>query len=86
MSTQAQNLVHHFIGSQLKDHHVPIEDATTFDELGLDALDLVLVVLRLEDVTGANGDFFINALEHSTKAGDLVALVDRWWQEQEVAS
>ena len=40
----------------------------------------------IEDGTGADSHFFIDALEHSTKAGDLVALVDRWWQQQAVAS
>jgi formylglycine-generating enzyme required for sulfatase activity len=80
MNTHSQKLVHHLIASQVGNQEAPIEAATTFDQLGLDTLDRALVALRIEDVTGADGDLFIHALDHSRTVGDLVALVDRRWQ------
>jgi acyl carrier protein len=79
MNLHSQKLVHHLIASHLRDQQAAIEDARSFEELGLDALDVAFVVLRLKDVTGVGGEFFIDAIDHSTTVGDLVALVDRWW-------
>jgi hypothetical protein len=88
MNTHSQKLVHHLIASQVGSHRheSSIEDTTTFDQLGLDTLDRALVALRIEDVAGADGDLFIDALDHSTTVGDLVALVDRWWQRGKAVS
>ena len=58
----------------------------TFDQLGLDTLDRALVALRIEDVTGADGHLFVHALDQSKTAGDLVALVERWWQRGKAVS
>jgi acyl carrier protein len=86
MNTQSQKLVRHLIASHLGDREASIEDATTFDQLGLDTLDRALVALRIEDVTGADGDLFLHAVDHSSTVGDLVALVDRCWHRGEAAS
>jgi acyl carrier protein len=86
MNTHSQKFVRHLIASHLGNRQAPIEDATTFDQLGLDTLDRALVALRIEDVTGADGDLFLHALDHSTTVGELVALVDRWWQRREALS
>jgi acyl carrier protein len=86
MNAHSQKFVRYLISSHLGHHEAPIEDATTFGELGLDTLDLALVALRIEDVTGAHGDFFIHALDHTTTVGDLVTLVDRCWQREAIPS
>jgi acyl carrier protein len=86
MNAHSQKFVRYLISSHLGHREALIEDATTFDELGLDTLDLALVALRIEDVTGAQGDFFIHALDHTTTVGDLATLVDRWWQREAVPS
>jgi acyl carrier protein len=86
MNTDSKNVVHHAIASQVRDHRSPIEDARSFDELGLDALDVVLVLRRIEDQTGVNGEFFIDALDHTRTVGELVEVVDRWWHQEEAQS
>jgi acyl carrier protein len=86
MNIHSQKLVHHVIASHVGSYRTPVEDAKTYDELGLDALDVVLVVRQLEEVTGVDGNFFIDALENTRTVGELVALVDRWWQREAVPS
>lgn len=86
MNTHSQKLVRHLIASHLGTHEAPIEDAMTFDQLGLDTLDRALVALRIEDVTGADGHLFVHALDQSKTVGDLVALVERWWQRGKAVS
>lgn len=46
------------------------------EDLGLDPLDLVLVVLRLEEVVQA--EFPVADLEHATTVFDLVEIVRSW--------
>jgi acyl carrier protein len=86
MNIHSQELVHHVIASHLRDDEAPIDDARSFDELGLNALDVVLVLRRIEDATGVDGEFFIDALDHTRTVGDLVELVDRWWHQEAVPS
>jgi acyl carrier protein len=83
MNTHSQKLVHHLVASHVRGQEAVIEDARSFEELGLDALDVAFVVLRIEDVTGVGGEFFVDAVDHSKTVGDLVALVDRWWPRGE---
>jgi acyl carrier protein len=78
MDSSSRALVHHLLASQLQVDEASIDDAHRFEELGLDPLHIVLVVLRLEDFDRGNGDFPVDALDHATTVGDLVALVDRW--------
>jgi acyl carrier protein len=52
------------------------EDAALEAELGLDPLDLVLVVLRLEEIEEI--EFPVADLEHIRTVGDLVELVRAW--------
>lgn len=54
------------------------EDMQLDEELGLDPLDLVLVVLRLEELGDA--EFPIAALEGIRTVGDLVSVVRSWEQ------
>lgn len=78
MNPHTQALVHSLIASQL---HIPdesIEDTGTFDALGLDLLDLLFVVLRLEKFDSGKGDFPVASLDDARTVGDLVALVDGW--------
>jgi acyl carrier protein len=79
MNSISQALVHKLIASHLRLDDASIKDAHGFDELGLDPLDLVLVVLRLESFDRGTGDFPVARLEHARTVGDLVALVDLWF-------
>jgi acyl carrier protein len=74
----AQALVHHLVAAQLHIEATAIEDAQTFDELGLDPLDLVLVVIRLDHLDRGDGNFPVAALDDAKTIRDLVALVDVW--------
>jgi len=78
MSCHTQPLVHHLIALQLETKDEAIEDAQSLDELGLDPLDLVLFVLRLEELAGGNDEFPLLGLDRAQTVGDLVALVDVW--------
>lgn len=51
------------------------------EDLGLDPLDLVLVVLRLEEL--GEVEFPVAELEGIRTVGDLVAVVRRWCGEEE---
>ena len=55
-----------------------ITDADALAELGLDALDLVLVAIKLEEVEPENGPFPLAALAHAKTVGDFVELVEGW--------
>jgi acyl carrier protein len=66
------------IAVQLETNDEAIEDAQSIDELGLDPLDLVLFVLRLEELAGGNDEFPLLGLDRAKTVGDLVALVDVW--------
>jgi acyl carrier protein len=76
MTVQAR--VHHLVASHLHIAEAAIEDRHTFDELGLTPLDVVLVVLRLEQLERGEGQFPVAALDDARTVGELVALVDDW--------
>lgn len=61
---------------------IPIEvirdDQRLHHDLGLDAIDLVTIVLRLEDLEPWHGEFPVLLLEHTSTVGDLVALHRDW--------
>lgn len=78
MSCHTQPLVHHLLALRLETNDEAIEDAQSLDELGLDPLDLVLFVLRLEELAGGNDEFPLLGLDRAETVGDLVALVDVW--------
>ena len=86
MSTPSQVIVHTLLASHLKVEEASIEDPVRHDDLGLDPLDLVLVVVRLEDLDRGAGDFPVAALEHAETVGDLVTLVELWWQRERAAT
>jgi hypothetical protein len=46
----------------------------------------VLVAVRLEDLDRGAGDFPVAALEHAETVGDLVTLVELWWQRGRAAT
>jgi acyl carrier protein len=84
MKSPSQALVYGLLASHLQIDAEWIVDADRFVELGLDPLDLVLIVLRIEDLCGG-GDFPLTELAHATTVGDFVALVDRWMEGDTVA-
>jgi acyl carrier protein len=78
MISDSHALVHHLLALQLQTEDEAIEDAQGLDDLGLDPLDLVLFVLRLEEFAGGDDEFPLLGLDHAETVGDLVALVDLW--------
>jgi acyl carrier protein len=81
MPSPSQGIVYHLLASHLGVDQASIGDADALDALGLDPLDLVLIVIRLEDL-GGEGDFPMAALAHATTVADLVDLVDIWLQRE----
>ncbi len=57
MDTSPQALVHQLLASRLHIDEASISDKDRFDDLGLTALDLVLVVLRLDPLDRGDGEF-----------------------------
>jgi phosphopantetheine binding protein len=80
MNSASESLVHQLLASHLRIDDARIKDAHRLDEMGLEPLDLVLVVLRLEGLDSGKGDFPVAALNRATTVGDVVALVDVWLQ------
>jgi acyl carrier protein len=80
MTSPAQAIVVQLLASHLGVDEGSIGHTDAFEELGLDPLDLVLVILRLEDLGGGDGDFPLTALAHARTVADLVELVDLWLQ------
>jgi len=80
MNSPSQALVHSLLAIQLQVAAESLDDRNGLAELGLDALDMVLVVLRLEDLCSGEGDFPLAELAHARTVGDVVALVDLWLQ------
>jgi acyl carrier protein len=80
MDCSSRPLVHTLIASQLRIDPESVTDAQDLAELGLDAYDLVQVVLRLESLDPGDGDFPLVMLEHARTVADLVELVDVWSQ------
>jgi acyl carrier protein len=78
MNPHTQALVHSLLASQLGIPDESIEDTQTFDALGLDLLDLMFVVLRLEQFDSGKGDFPVAALDNARTVADLVELVQGW--------
>jgi hypothetical protein len=83
MSSPSQALVHHLLATHLDVDECSVNDADHLGELGLHPLDLVLLVLRLEDLAGGERDFPLCALDRARTVGDLVLLVDLWMQRPE---
>jgi acyl carrier protein len=84
MRSHARAIVHHLLASVLRIDDQSIEDAHGFDQLGLDSLDLVLVVLRLEDFYRGAGEFPVTELAHAGTVSDLVTLVHAWLRRDEI--
>ena len=80
-SSPSQALVHDLLASHLQVETESIEDTDGLVEIGLDPLDLVLVVLKMEELCGGDYAFPLAALAEARTVGELVALVDLWLQE-----
>jgi acyl carrier protein len=80
MRSCSRALVCDLLASRLEIEAESIDDADGLAELGLDPLDLVLVVLKIEDLCG-DPDFPLAELARARTVADFVALVDLWLQE-----
>jgi acyl carrier protein len=83
MNSSPQALVHRLFATYLQVDQASITDAKSFDELGLHALDLVFLALRLEDLDSGLRDFPVDLLNEARTVGDFVALVTLWLPEDE---
>jgi acyl carrier protein len=81
-SSPAEALVHDLLASHLQVETESVENADSLSELGLDPLDLVIVVLKMEQLCGGDSFFPLVALADARTVGDFVALADRWLQEE----
>ena len=81
-----QQLVYAALAPLLELDEALIKDADALAELGLDALDLVLVAIKLEEIEPENGPFPLTALAHARTVGDLVELVEGWSQRDTIPS
>jgi len=72
MGSRSRTLVHQLLARQLQIDGASIHDAQRFDDLGLEPLNLVLVVLQIEDSAEKVGDFPLAALDHTQTVGELV--------------
>jgi acyl carrier protein len=86
MAPSPQALVHQLLASRLRIDEASIRDTDRFDDLGLDPLDLLFVVLRLDRFDRGDGEFPLYALEHAATVGDLVDLVELWLQRDTMPS
>jgi acyl carrier protein len=84
MNGYCRILVHRLVAAQLRLDAHRVTDDDRFEDLGLQPMDLVLIVLRLEHLDRGQGDFPLAALEHARTVGDLVLLVDVWMQRDTI--
>ena len=72
-------LVHVLLSRLLEKGEGGIADTDLLLDLKVDALDLVLVAIKLEEIEPNSGPFPLPALAHTATVGDLVELVETWW-------
>jgi hypothetical protein len=78
-------LVHDVLAAYLQVDGSAVRDGLSLDrDLGLDPLDLVLVVLRLQDAHPAGKAFALPALASASTVADLVALFDACWDRDTI--
>jgi hypothetical protein len=77
MKSPSQVLVYALVAATLQTDDA-FQDTDLLGELGLDGLDLVLLVLRLEELAPQNGAFPRAELARAKTLGDLVEIVDTW--------
>jgi hypothetical protein len=80
MNSPSQALVYALVASMLQIDDALFKDEDRLDELGLDALDLILLTIKLEELEPANGAFPLVTLARPRTLGDLVELADIWSQ------
>jgi acyl carrier protein len=80
MNSPSHTLVYALLAPLLATEEVSVQDADLLDELGLDALDLVLIAITLEELEPEKGSFPLGALRQARSIGDLVKIVDVWWR------
>ena len=73
-------LVYALLARLLQTSEASVNDADALADLELDALDLVLVAIKLEEIEPDNGPFPLGWLAHATTVADLVELVESWWR------
>jgi Phosphopantetheine attachment site len=86
MTSPSQGIVHQLLASHLGVEQTSIGDADGLDALGLEPLDVVLVLVRLGDLGGEGRDFPMATLARARTVGDLVALVDIWLEHETTPS
>jgi acyl carrier protein len=73
-------IVHRCLATYLRIDPERIDEGKhLYDDLGLDALDLVIVTLALERLHPDDGEFPFAELERPSTVGELIAVYDAFW-------
>lgn len=83
-STRA--VVHSMIAPHAQLARVPVDDARTVEELGLEPLDLIVIVLQLEALGELRCEPALERLGDVRTVGAFVALVDAWRTRSTIAA
>ncbi len=78
MSSAARALVRNLIAAPLGLDEALVADERRLDAIGVDLVDLVILVLKLESSRPGHGDFPLARLDSVSTVGELVELVDAW--------
>jgi acyl carrier protein len=77
MMHSPRNLVHSVVAAYVQiDQELVLDESLLEHDLGLDALDLVLLIVRLDDAVPGVRRTPISALASARTVADLVALVE----------
>jgi acyl carrier protein len=83
MNSPSESLVYVLIAATLQTDDA-FKNTDLLGELGLDAVDLVRLAMRLEELEPQNGAFPLAELSRAKTMGDLVELVDAWLQDDTI--
>jgi hypothetical protein len=73
-------LVYSLLARLRETSEASIADTDLLIDLEIDAVDLVLMAIKLEEIEPDSGPFPFVALACLVRVGDLVELVDGWWR------
>ncbi|MDP9002019.1 MAG: phosphopantetheine-binding protein [Myxococcota bacterium] len=76
MKPSSRKTVHRLVAARARISDQLVDDAHTFDELGVDPLGLLIIVVQLGTLGELQEVFPIGALERARTVGELVDLVD----------
>jgi len=78
MKASSRSVVHRLVAAHADIGARLVDDEQTLERLGLDPLDLILIVVQVASLEESTREFPLDALDSARTVGDLVALVDAW--------